>query len=158
MTRYKYAFFFFCLISLFSFIGSEDINRAEFLELLPKARHILHVQISHKSHQSQWTKGFTDYQVNAGILYDYKQNYPESTIRFYHRADGESVEESKINELELGEEYLILVDDHFMEIPSIDVNKGEISLGKQKTHLLLDSYKGVSKFDIELDSILKKLF
>jgi hypothetical protein len=153
MKFFKFSFILLALASItsFSWISDDEV----FLSLIPNAKYVLRVQISGKEQVSQWTAGFTDYQAHGGVIYDYKKNFDSLTIIFNHRANGVNIEASKVNQLVLGEEYIILLDGKFTEISSFEVKDGVLTQMIQKVYLLIDSYTGVKKYSVTLDNSIK---
>lgn len=143
------------LVTASSFVAINHDKSADLIPLLSKAKYVLHVQVSQKDQESQWTTGFTDYHVHAGVLNDYKGNYNEKRIIFNHRANGNTKEESRVNQLALGEEYIVLLDEHFTEITAFEKNKDELKQMNQKVYLLVDSYHSVTPFTSKQDSTIK---
>ena len=155
MKFFKFSFLLLVLAatSSFKWMSEDEV----FLALLPKAEYVLRVQISSKEQESQWTAGFTDYQAHGGVIYDYKKNFDSLTIIFNHRANGVNLEASKVNQLVIGEEYIILLDGKFTEISSFEVKEGVLTQTIQKVYLLVDSYTGVKKYSVTLDNSIKAL-
>ena len=140
----------------FSFENFGEIK--EFLDLVPNAKHVLHIQVAGKDQETQWTKGFTDYQVQSVVLKDFKGSYSDTVISFSHRVDGPSIEETRSRQLKIGQEYIVLVSDKYQEITKFEVEGGEMKHISKKVFLLIDSYKGVQPYSYALsDSVLSIL-
>jgi hypothetical protein len=154
----KRTLFIFSIAFSFSFINKENQGSIEiFKQLIPTAHYILQVEITEKTQTNQWTKGYTDYEAHGVVLTDYKDNYTDQKFCFHHRADGKTLEESKANQLKVGETYVILASDQHLENLRFVKNEDEVIQMTENVYILEDTYNSVQPHTEQIESLLSSI-